>query len=48
MNAPDNLLDEILRCEHQVWQAVLEKDGHKLSELFSAEYVKSRSVACES
>ena len=40
MNAPDNMLDEITCCEHKVWQAVIEKDGDKLAELFTDEYVE--------
>lgn len=40
MNEQDSLLDEILRCEHRVWQAVIEKDGVTLAELFTDEYVE--------
>ncbi|MHC4877785.1 MAG: GNAT family N-acetyltransferase [Planctomycetota bacterium] len=40
MNESDRLLSEILRCEHQVWQAVIEKDGEKLADLFTDEYVE--------
>jgi|GEM_PF-2666470 hypothetical protein len=40
MNEPDSLLDEILCCEHRVWQAVIEKDGTTLAVLFTDEYVE--------
>ena len=38
--SPSRLLDDLLHCEHQVWQAVIEKNGKRLAELFADDYVE--------
>lgn len=40
MNTADKQPDDILRREHRVWQAVRDRDGKALAELFTDDYIE--------